>query len=139
MSEHERFRLFLPPIRVKLTRLSRGTYRWEIESGGDTADDVLKTLDYLDRELRRRYAPGSVESKSVMVEAPRVSVSDVIGELSKDLLEQVDVADAGDRIIVSPKQFLGSDVFAKISRIVEGFGGQYVSDGKSSRWVIPKK
>ena len=35
MSESERSayaaRVFMPPIRLKLTRLSRGTYRWEIE------------------------------------------------------------------------------------------------------------
>jgi hypothetical protein len=38
---------------------------------------------------------------------------------------------------VTPRQFLGADNFAKIANVVRGLGGQYVSEGKNSRFELP--
>ena len=43
----------------------------------------------------------------------------------------------GNNIIIKPKHFLGSENFAKISSVVRGIGGQYVSAGKESHWRVP--
>ncbi len=44
----------------------------------------------------------------------------------------------GDYIIVKPKQFLGSENFAKIAQIIKNsLHGQYISAGKDSRFEIP--
>jgi len=40
--------------------------------------------------------------------------------------------------IVKPKQFLGSDNFAKIAAIVRNLSGEYVSAGKESHFKIPR-
>lgn len=44
-----------------------------------------------------------------------------------------------DYIMVKPRQFLGSDNFAKIASIVRGVGGEYISAGKASHFRVPRK
>ena len=44
-----------------------------------------------------------------------------------------------DYIIIKPKQFLGSENFAKIASAVRGMGGEYISAGKDSHFRVPKK
>jgi hypothetical protein len=44
-----------------------------------------------------------------------------------------------DAIIIKPRQFLGSENFAKIADIVKKHGGDYVSGGKGSHFRIPLK
>jgi hypothetical protein len=41
--------------------------------------------------------------------------------------------------MVKPRQFLGSENFAKIASIARGMGGDYISAGKESHFRIPKK
>ena len=135
-------RLMAPPVRLKVTRLSRGVYRWEIDVCGDSPDEVLDMVTRLDNELRRRYVPEApqvqVGGERVRVRKPEVEVPDVAGALG-DLAGYVSIEDAGSHIVLTPKQYLGSEVFVKISRVVEGFGGEYLSDGKKSRWIMPKR
>ena len=45
----------------------------------------------------------------------------------------------GYYIIIKPKQFLGSENFAKIASAVRGMGGEYISAGKDSHFRVPKK
>jgi len=44
-----------------------------------------------------------------------------------------------DVIIIKPRQFLGSETFAKVVDIVKQQGGEYVSAGKDSHFKIPLK
>ncbi|MGQ9565844.1 MAG: hypothetical protein ACUVT5_04790 [Candidatus Bathyarchaeales archaeon] len=44
-----------------------------------------------------------------------------------------------DYIIIKPRQYLGSDNFAKIASIIRGAGGEYISAGKDSHFRIPKE
>lgn len=43
----------------------------------------------------------------------------------------------GNYIIIKPQQFLGSENFSDIARIVQSNGGDYVSAGKASHFRIP--
>lgn len=43
----------------------------------------------------------------------------------------------GSAIIVKPRQFLGSDNFAKIAATIRQAGGEYVSAGKGSHFKVP--
>jgi hypothetical protein len=43
-----------------------------------------------------------------------------------------------DYIIIRPRQFLGSENFAKIASAVRGMGGEYISAGKASHFRVPK-
>jgi len=40
---------------------------------------------------------------------------------------------------IKPRQYLGSDNFAKIAVIVKQHGGSYVSEGKSSHFRLPRE
>lgn len=41
-------------------------------------------------------------------------------------------------VIIKPKQFIGSENFAKVASTVRGSGGEYISAGKDSHFRIPK-
>ena len=47
--------------------------------------------------------------------------------------------DKGDYVMIKPKQFLGSENFAKIASTVRGIGGEYISAGRDSHFRIYKK
>lgn len=42
-----------------------------------------------------------------------------------------------DAVIIKPRQFLGSENFAKIADIVKQHGGEWVSAGKGSHFKMP--
>lgn len=41
-------------------------------------------------------------------------------------------------IVVKPREFLGSDNFARIAKIIKDAGGRYVSEGKQSHFELPR-
>ncbi len=47
--------------------------------------------------------------------------------------------DKGEYIMIKPKQFLGSENFAKIASTVRGMGGEYISAGRDSHFRVYKK
>ncbi|TRO54163.1 hypothetical protein E2P71_04790 [Candidatus Bathyarchaeota archaeon] len=47
----------------------------------------------------------------------------------------VDVEESGDMISVSPKKFLG-DLWGPINDAIKTLGGNWVRDGRNSRWEI---
>lgn len=42
-------------------------------------------------------------------------------------------------IIIKPRQYLGSENFAKIASIIRGAGGEYISAGKGSHFRVPRE
>jgi len=46
--------------------------------------------------------------------------------------------DEGDYVKVKPRQWLGSDNFAKVAAVIREVGGEYKSAGKESHFRIPK-
>ena len=67
------------------------------------------------------------------------SVEDIRMSFPEDLEARLDFEEKGDYIIIKPKQFLGSENFAKIASAVRGMGGEYISAGKDSHFRVPKK
>jgi hypothetical protein len=57
----------------------------------------------------------------------------------EELEARLSFEEKGEYIIIKPKQFLGSDNFAKIAAASRGMGGEYISLGKDSHFRIPKK
>jgi hypothetical protein len=51
----------------------------------------------------------------------------------------LNIEERNDYIIIKPRQFLGSENFAKIASAVRGMGGEYISAGKDSHFRVPKK
>jgi len=57
----------------------------------------------------------------------------------EDLENLLNFEEKEDYIVIKPRQYLGSENFAKIASVVRGIGGEYVSAGKSSHFRVPKK
>ena len=67
------------------------------------------------------------------------SLDDIRMSFPEELETRLSFEDKGDFIIIKPKQFLGSENFAKIASGVRGMGGEYISAGKDSHFRVPKK
>jgi hypothetical protein len=66
-------------------------------------------------------------------------LEDVRVAFPEDLEHMLSFEDKGDYIMVKPKQFLGSENFAKIASAVRGMGGEYISAGRDSHFRVYKK
>ena len=66
-------------------------------------------------------------------------LDDVRMAFPEDLERMLTFEDKGDYIMVKPKQFLGSENFAKIASAVRGMGGEYISAGRDSHFRVYKK
>ena len=65
-------------------------------------------------------------------------VEDIKMMFPEDLEALLTFEDKGDFIMVTPRQYLGSENFAKIASAVREAGGEYVSAGRSSHFRVPK-
>jgi len=118
-------------------------------------DELLLVLNRVAEDLRQV----SIALKSIAVSqlpqqaaapstpapvAPKVpermhSVEDIRMMFPEDLENLLSFEEKEDYIIVKPRQFLGSENFAKIASVVRGIGGDYVSAGKASHFRVPRK
>ncbi len=67
------------------------------------------------------------------------SVEDVRMMFPEDLDNMLSFEEKPDYVIIKPKQFLGSENFAKIASTVRGLGGEYISAGRDSHFRVYKK
>jgi len=67
------------------------------------------------------------------------TVADVRAVFPKELESMLFFEDTGKFIIIKPRQYLGSENFAKIASLIRGEGGEYISAGKESHFRIPKE
>lgn len=56
--------------------------------------------------------------------------------LPQTVIDKLDFSIANGQIILKPKEFLGSDTFAKLASVVRELGGEYVSAGKGSHFRV---
>ncbi|MEM3626525.1 MAG: hypothetical protein QXZ25_00685 [Candidatus Bathyarchaeia archaeon] len=118
-------------------------------------DELLLVLNQIAEDLRQV----SVSLKSVAVSqvaqpetattppptvAPKIaertqSIEDVRLMFPEDLGNLLSFEEKEDYILIKPRQFLGSENFAKIASVVRGMGGDYISAGKASHFRVPKK
>jgi hypothetical protein len=113
-------------------------------------DELLVVLNRISEDLRT--VSTSIKSMAVSQitqpapQAPttvshekKKSIDDVRVAFPEDLEALLSFQEKGDYIIVKPRQFLGSENFAKIASAVRGMGGEYISAGKDSHFRVPKK
>ncbi|MDH7563999.1 MAG: hypothetical protein QHH24_03830 [Candidatus Bathyarchaeota archaeon] len=67
------------------------------------------------------------------------AIEDIKMMFPEELESLLSFEERDDCVIVKPRQFLGSENFAKIASTVRGIGGEYISAGKASHFKIPKK
>ncbi|MDR2203270.1 MAG: hypothetical protein LBE76_03015 [Nitrososphaerota archaeon] len=73
------------------------------------------------------------------IETKLRTLDDIRMSFPEDLEAKLFFEDKNDYITIKPKQFLGSDNFAKIASTVRGMSGEYISAGKDSHFRVPKK
>jgi hypothetical protein len=67
------------------------------------------------------------------------SLDDIRMSFPEELEAKLGFEDKDDYITIKPKQFLGSDNFAKTASTIRGMDGEYISAGKDSHFRVPKK
>jgi hypothetical protein len=115
-------------------------------------DKILKALNDISEEMRsvsssmKSLAGGQI-TQPTATQAPtppetgskQRSLDEMRMSFPEELEARLSFEEKGDYIIVKPKQFLGSENFAKIASAVRGMGGEYISAGKDSHFRVPKK
>lgn len=78
----------------------------------------------------------TVSIKKEPIEAK--SLEDIKILFPKDLEELLMFEETAEYFIIRPRQYLGTQHFAKIASIIREVGGEYISAGKESHFRIPK-
>ena len=115
-------------------------------------DEILTVLSKISEDLRsvsasmKSLAVGQITQPTAAqapatrdVSAKQRSLDDIRMSFPEELEARLSFEDKGDYIIIKPKQFLGSENFAKIASAVRGMGGEYISAGKDSHFRVPNK
>jgi hypothetical protein len=66
------------------------------------------------------------------------ALDDVRFAFPEEIEAKLSFSEEGNKIIIKPRAFLGSDTFAKIAATVRGMGGQYISAGQQSHFELRK-
>lgn len=77
----------------------------------------------------------AVEIKIGRVTKQLASIEEVKAALD-EWIDQVDIAESGDSITVTPKGYLGKEPWYQINNALKQFDAEWVSAGKESKWVI---
>ena len=124
----------------------------------ERVDEITVTLNKISEELRsvsaslKLLAVGQITQPTIHTSAlpipgpaePRESskqrtLDEIRMSFPEELEARLGFEEKGDYIIIKPKQFLGSENFAKIASAARGMGGEYISAGKDSHFRVPKK
>jgi hypothetical protein len=69
---------------------------------------------------------------------PQKTLEQIKGAFTEDLRNLLGFEENSQAFIIKPRQFLGSENFARAVEVVKGLGGQYISKGKESHFEVPK-
>jgi len=128
-----------------------------IEKLTERIDELLIILNSVADDLRqvsgslKSLAVSQIAQPTAALSAPtseavahtgyekKTSIEDIKMMFPESLENLLDFDEKEEYIIIKPRQFLGSDNFAKIASIIRGMGGDYISAGKDSHFRVPKK
>jgi hypothetical protein len=127
--------------------------REKLENLLERIDEILLGLKSISDDLRtvsaslKSIAVGQIAPPGQQMQASagregferQKSVEDVRMSFPPDLESLLNIEERNDYIIIKPRQFLGSENFAKIASTVRGMGGEYISAGKDSHFRVPKR
>jgi hypothetical protein len=116
-------------------------------------DELLVVLNKISEDLRtvsasiKSMAVSQITQPGTQVPTPvshevhekKKSIEDIRTAFPQDLEHLLSFEEKDDYIMIKPRQFLGSENFAKIASAVRGMGGEYISAGRDSHFRVPKK
>ncbi len=127
--------------------------REKLEDLLEKIDEILRGLKVISDDLHtvsaslKSMAVGQITHPPPQASTPAAregaggqkTVEDIRMSFPPDLENLLNIDERNDYIIIKPKQFLGSENFAKIASAVRAMGGEYISAGKDSHFRVPKK
>jgi len=147
--EKEKEILKIPPAEISLMYCSK-----ELREISAKFDRLLAIFENARAQINNTQSVPvpSVVRTGVPTPEPRVEPKPVVPEVSARLAEvklklgewtnmlNFDEQSSAQYIKISPKQFLGAENFAKIASLIRNeLGGNYVSQGKNSHFLVPKQ
>ena len=103
--------------------------------------EVSEDLTDISKQLKATgiVAPAPVPAAPSPPAALMRNAAEVRSVFPKELESMLFFEDTGKYIVIKPRQYLGSENFAKIASLVRGEGGEYISAGKESHFRVPKE
>jgi len=107
-------------------------------------DELLTVLNMISRDLAEtakalKEIVGAPAAPIAVAEERKRAIEDVKVLFPESLGGMLTFEEVKDFIVIKPRQFLGSENFAKIAAIVRDVGGEYISAGKESHFRIPRE
>ncbi len=99
--------------------------------------DISKSLKTVGPSEVSTTKPAEV-SVAPTIKAEGKKMEDIRMLFTKELEALLTFEEKGDFIRITPRQYLGSENFAKIASAIREAGGEYVSAGKDSHFRVPK-
>ena len=104
---------------------------------------VLKEISQDLTDISKNLKAAGVSAPASTPAAPTPSGTRTVADLRTvfppELESMLFFEDTGKYIVIKPRQYLGSENFAKIASLVRGEGGEYISAGKESHFRVPKE
>ena len=117
-----------------------GEKKPSIEELSERIDQLLNIINIISRDLSDISKTLREVSVQVAVPTERIrTIEDVRMLFPEDLRNMLMFEEMGEYIIVKPRQYLGSENFAKIASIVREESGEYISAGRESHFRLPKE
>lgn len=112
-------------LRLNAIETRLGRIEADLTTTNTLLDSIMKFLD-----------------QKLATEAKAQPASDMLQKVKqlfpRDLEEMLQFTEAGEYVVVKPRQYLGKGNFGQIARIIREAGGEYVSAGKQSHFRIRK-
>jgi len=107
-------------------------------------DELLTVLNMISRDLAEtakalKEVAGVPTAPAVVSEEKKRAIEDIKVLFPENLEGMLTFEEVKDFIVIKPRQFLGSENFAKIAAIIRDAGGEYISAGKESHFRIPRE
>jgi len=111
-----------------------------VEELSERIDQLLNILNIISRDLTEISKALREVSTPAAVPTERArTIEDARTLFPEELENMLTFEEVGEYIIIKPRQYLGSENFAKIASIVRGEGGEYISAGKESHFRLPRE
>jgi hypothetical protein len=107
-------------------------------------DELLTVLNMISRDLAEtakalKEVSGVPTTPVTVSEEKKRAIEDIKVLFPESLEGMLTFEEVKDFIVIKPRQFLGSENFAKIAAIVRDAGGEYISAGKESHFRVPRE
>ena len=105
--------------------------------------EISEDLADISKHLRATGAPTPAPATAApAAPTPTVrmrSIADVRTVFPKELENMLTFEEKENYIVIKPRQYLGSENFAKIASLVRSAGGEYISAGKESHFRVSRE